>query len=138
MDRIVLNGLTEEFVIDYTPELKRYALEVLSDFRIGGLYVPQLPVDHGNDFVNNLGCQGAGNVIPHPPVADPSTGMMYASHRRTCSAPGFMRPTNGVDRDAPDYATPGAGGGYSQHGRCRLRLGADGHRQPAHPDPRAQ
>ncbi|HIN49838.1 MAG TPA: hypothetical protein EYM78_03860 [Gemmatimonadetes bacterium] len=110
LDRIVLNGLTEEFVIDYTPELKRYALEVLSDFRIGGLYVPQLPVDHGNDFVNNLGCQGAGNVIPHPPVADPSTGMMYASHRRTCSAPGFMRPTNGVDRDEPDYATPGDGG----------------------------
>jgi len=36
--------------------------------------------------------------------------MMYASHRRTCSAPGFMRPTNGVDEDNPNFAVPGDGG----------------------------
>ncbi|MCH7532121.1 MAG: PQQ-binding-like beta-propeller repeat protein [Gemmatimonadetes bacterium] len=110
VDPIVLNGLTEEFVIDYTPELKRQALDILSRFRIGGLYVPPLPFDHMNDVFNNVGCQGGGNVIPHPPVADPSTGMMYASHRRTCSAPGFMRPTDGVDVDEPEYAVPGADG----------------------------
>ena len=110
VEPIVLNGLTEEFVIDYTPELKRQALDILSRFRIGGLYVPPLPFDHMNDVFNNVGCQGGGNVIPHPPVADPSTGMMYASHRRTCSAPGFMRPTDGVDVDEPEYAVPGADG----------------------------
>ena len=110
VDRIVLNGLTEEFVIDYTPELKQQALEILSQFRIGGLYVPPLPVDHGNDFLNNVGCIGGGNVIPHPPVADPSTGMMYASHRRNCTAPGFMEPTDGMDFDDSTYAVPGAGG----------------------------
>ena len=37
VDPIVLNGLTEEFVIDYTPELKQQALEILSQYRIGGL-----------------------------------------------------------------------------------------------------
>ncbi|HAW90752.1 MAG TPA: hypothetical protein DCX61_08820, partial [Gemmatimonadetes bacterium] len=63
-----------------------------------------------DDFVNNLGCQGGGNIIYHPPVADPTTGMFYASHERTCSAPGFMEPTNGVDRDNPNYAVPGANG----------------------------
>ncbi|MSR19785.1 MAG: hypothetical protein EXR91_02235 [Gemmatimonadetes bacterium] len=106
VDPIVLSGLTEEFVIDYTPELKQQALEILSRYRVGGLYVPPLPINHGNDYVNNVGCQGAGNVIPHPPVADPTTGMMYASHSRNCSAPGFMEPTGGVDVDDPNYATP--------------------------------
>jgi len=107
VDPIVLNGLTEEFVIDYTPELKRQALEILSQYRVGGLYVPPLPYDHTNDFYNNVGCLGAGNVIPHPPVADPNTGMMYVSHHRTCTAPGFMAPTGGVDEDDPSYAVPG-------------------------------
>ncbi|MBT8146895.1 MAG: PQQ-binding-like beta-propeller repeat protein, partial [Gammaproteobacteria bacterium] len=110
VDPIILDGITEEFVIDYTPELKNQALEILSQFRIGGLYVPALPQDHDNSFLNNVGCLGGGNVIPHPPVADPDTGLMFNSHRRTCTAPGFMRPTNGVDRDNPNYPEPGAGG----------------------------
>ena len=110
LDSIILTGLTEEYVIDYTPDLRARAQIILSQYQIGGLYVPPLPFDHDNNFVNNVGCQGAGNVIPHPPVADPSTGMMYASHRRGCSAPGFMRPTNGVDVDNPNFAAPGDGG----------------------------
>lgn len=110
VDLIVMDGITEEFVIDYTPELKNQALEILSQFRVGGLYVPPLPEDHDNPFLNNVGCLGAGNVIPHPPVADPDTGLMFNSHRRSCSAPGFMRRTNGVDRDNPNYPEPGAGG----------------------------
>jgi len=110
VDPIVLNGLTEEFVIDYTPELNRQALAILSQYRIGGLYVPPLPENHNNDFYNNIGCIGGGNVIPHPPVADPNTGILYSSHRRGCNAPGFMAPTSGVDEDAPNYAVPGTTG----------------------------
>ena len=110
VDPIVLNGLTEEFVIDYTPELNRQALAILSQYRIGGLYVPPLPENHNNDFYNNIGCIGGGNVIPHPPVADPNTGILYSSHRRGCNAPGFMAPTGGVDEDAPNYAVPGTTG----------------------------
>ena len=109
LDPIVINGLTEEFVIDYTPELKQQALEVLSRFRVGGLYVPPLPYNHQNEYRNNVGCQGGGNVIPHPPAADPTTGTMYASHVRNCSAPAFMEPTGGVDQEVPDYPTAGAG-----------------------------
>ena len=110
VDPIVWDGLTDEFVIDYTPELKQQALEILGHYRIGGLYVPALPENHSNTFYNNVGCLGGGNIIPHPPVADPSTGLLYASHRRSCGAPSFMRPTGGVDEDNPNYAAPGAGG----------------------------
>jgi len=109
LDPIVLSGLTDEFVVDYTPELKQQALEILADYRVGGLYVPPLPHDHNNDFLNNVGCQGGGNVIPHPPTADPMTGIMYASHTRNCSAPAFMEPTGGVDEPKENYAQPGDG-----------------------------
>ncbi|PCH61219.1 MAG: hypothetical protein COC19_04985 [SAR86 cluster bacterium] len=110
VDRIIIDGLTEEFVIDYTPEIKEQAMLILGQYNIGGLYVPQLPNNHQNDFANNIGCIGGGNVISHPPVADPSTGMMYNAHHRNCTAPGYMRPTNGQDRDNPNYPEPGAGG----------------------------
>ncbi len=110
VDPIVTDGLTEDFVIDYTPELKEQALVILNGYRAGGLYVPALPQGHDNEYINNIGCIGGGNVIPHQPVADPSTGLMFASHARNCFAPGFMRPTNGVDRDNPRYPIPGDGG----------------------------
>ena len=96
LDPIVLNGITEEFVIDYTPELKQQALEILSQFRVGGLYVPPLPYPHNHEYRNVVGCMGGLNVY-HPAVADPTTGIMYASHNRGCSAPSFLVPTNGVD-----------------------------------------
>jgi quinoprotein glucose dehydrogenase len=96
LDPIVTNGLSEEFVLDFTPELKREALEALSEFEMGGLYVPPLPYPHTNDYRNVIGCAGGLNIYK-PPVADPSTGIMYAPHNRVCSAPRFMVPTNGVD-----------------------------------------
>ncbi|MCZ6695034.1 MAG: hypothetical protein O7A63_00705, partial [Acidobacteria bacterium] len=98
LDRIILDGITEEFVIDYTPELKQRAMEILSEFRVGGLYVPPLPSPHNNDYRNVVGCMGGLNIY-HPPIADPTTGMMYASHNRGCSAPRFLVPTNGEDEE---------------------------------------
>ena len=103
LDPIVVDGITDEFVLDYTPELKQQALEVLSKFRVGGLYVPPLPYPHDNEFTNNVGC-GGGLNIPHPPIADATTGIMYASHRRACSAPQFLVPTNGVDEERTEVA----------------------------------
>jgi quinoprotein glucose dehydrogenase len=98
LDRIVLNGITDEFIMDWTPDLKRRATEILSKFRVSGLYMPPLPWPHKNSFVNNVGCVGGLNIY-HPPVADPTTGIMYASHQRGCSAPSYLVPTNGVDEE---------------------------------------
>ena len=101
VDGIILNGITDEFVIDYTPELKAHALEILADYPGNGLYMPNLPYNHGHDFANYIGCR-AGLNIYHPAVADPTTGIMYISHNRECNAPPFMVPTDGVDEDRPD------------------------------------
>ncbi len=108
LDRIVVNGITEEFLLDYTPELREESLEILADFEVGGLYVPPLPIEHGNDYVNVVGCMGGLNIY-HPSIADPSTGIMYASHNRGCSAPRFMVPTNGIDepRGLPGMSAEG-------------------------------
>ena len=55
------------------------------------------------------GARGGGNVIPHPPTADPETGLLYSSHTRNCTAPAFMEPTGGIDDPREEYAAPGAG-----------------------------
>jgi glucose dehydrogenase len=78
-------------------------VEILSKFRVGGLYVPPLPYPHKNTFINNVGCVGGLNIY-HPPVADPTTGMMYASHIRSCTAPQYLVPTNGVDQERTEFA----------------------------------
>ncbi len=109
VDPIVTDGLTAEFVVDYTPEIRQRAMEILDHYRVGGLYVPALPEDHDNSYYNNVGCTGGLNVS-HPPVADPSTGMMFAANRRRCFAPSFMAPTNGIDEDDPNYAVPSSTG----------------------------
>ena len=98
LDRIVLNGITEEFLMDWTPELKQQSTEILSKFRVGGLYMPPLPWPNTSGVVNNVGCMGGLNIY-HPPVADPTTGMMYASHTRSCNAAPYLVPTNGVDEE---------------------------------------
>lgn len=103
LDKIVLNGITDEFLLDYTPELKRRASEILSRFRVGGLYVPPLPYPHANTFVNTVGCVGGLNIF-HPPVADPTTGVMYAPHARNCTAPSYLVPTGGKDVERTEFA----------------------------------
>jgi hypothetical protein len=42
--------------------------------------------------------------IYHPPTADPTTGIMYASHTRNCSAPQYLVPTDGKDEERTEFA----------------------------------
>jgi len=98
LDPLVARGNADELVMDWTPELKKRATEILSKFRLGGLYVPPLPYPHKNSYTNVASCMGGLNIY-HPPVADPSTGIMYAPHSRSCSAPQFLVPTDGVDEE---------------------------------------
>ena len=123
LDRIVLNGIIEEFVMDYTPELKRRAMEILGTFRVGGLYVPPLPYPHKNSFINNVGCVGGSN-IDHPQVADPTTGIMYASHTRNCVAPSFLVPTGGVVSARSSVRSPGASAGVDASSLARTHMRA--------------
>jgi len=103
----IVYGLTEEHLIDFTPELRQRAREILQDFEVTNVYAPRLPEDHGLGILGYVRCASGVN-IPHPPVADPTTGIVYSSHARSCGTTGYMGPTHGVDVDNPDFAQASA------------------------------
>ena len=78
-------GLPEDMVIDFTPELKAEALEILSRYNVGGPYMPRLNVGHDSGVVANVACSGGVNIT-HPVSMDPTTGIMYVSSSMGCSA----------------------------------------------------
>ncbi|MCI5107404.1 MAG: PQQ-binding-like beta-propeller repeat protein [Pseudomonadales bacterium] len=80
-------GLTEDDLIDFTPELRREALEVMAEYDLGPLFNP--PIHDGN-AEGKLGAamcpgDGGGANIYAPPTADPTTGFLYVSSANACS-----------------------------------------------------
>ena len=154
VDPILLTGLTEEFVIDYTPELRQEALAILEHYRVGGLYVPALPENHTNTFYNNVGCLGGGNVIPHPPGRRPEhrddvqlappelqRPVVHAAHRRRRRGQPRLRAARPRRRHPqldPHHRHHGGGlaarrlpPAHPRAGAVRLGVGAAAHRRPA-------
>ena len=92
-----IQGLTEDDLIDFTPELRERTLELLEDYEIGPLFQP--PLHRGNDqeLKGSLWCPGdiGGVNIDGPAVADPTTGILYVTSRKHCTtriiAPGSER-----------------------------------------------
>ena len=90
-------GLPEENVIDFTPELRAEALEIMSQFRIGGPYMPPLPEGHTESVRGWVGCSGGLN-IPNPAALDPTTGILYQPSGPGCSGRTVRRGA-GADED---------------------------------------
>ena len=77
-----LQDVTEDDLIDFTPELRRQALEILNQYEYGSMFTPPLHPD------NDLGKRGA----IHCP--GPGGGTNIWRHR---GRPGDRRPLRGVD-----------------------------------------
>ena len=77
-------GLSEDDLIDFTPELKQEALEIMRQYRVGGPYMPPLPDNHTEDVKGWIGCSGGLN-ISNPAVLDPETGYLYQPSGPQCS-----------------------------------------------------
>jgi quinoprotein glucose dehydrogenase len=111
-------GLPESNVIDFTPELKKEALEIMTQFRIGDSYMPRLHEGHTSGFKNNIRCDGGLNITS-PAALDPTTGILYAPSGPGCGG-GLVVP--GSSKDDPEdplntgttvsqwVAGPGGGG----------------------------
>ncbi|MGH8222451.1 MAG: pyrroloquinoline quinone-dependent dehydrogenase, partial [Woeseiaceae bacterium] len=92
-----IQGLEEDELIDFTPELRAQMLEILEEYQTGPLFNP--PLDRDNELGKKaaLWCPGdiGGVNIDGPPVADPATGILYVTSRKHCSyrilAPGRER-----------------------------------------------
>jgi glucose dehydrogenase len=102
-------GITENDVIDFTPELRREALEALKPYVLGPLYTPpsirSTDADGKKGTFTVPGAWGAGNW--HTGAFDPETGMYYAV---SLTLPGgrAVTSTKGTETATMDYA--GGGG----------------------------
>ncbi|MDH3440883.1 MAG: PQQ-binding-like beta-propeller repeat protein [Gammaproteobacteria bacterium] len=92
-----IQGLTEDDLIDFTPELRERTLELLKDYEIGPLFQPPLHRDNDQGLKGSLWCPGdiGGVNIDGPAAADPTTGILYVTSRKHCTtriiAPGSER-----------------------------------------------
>ncbi|MCB1650201.1 MAG: hypothetical protein KDI25_11745, partial [Pseudomonadales bacterium] len=83
-----LNGLTENDLIDFTPELRQQAIAALADWQIGPLYNPPLHRDNDLGKRGSFWCpgDGGGSNITGPAAADPETGIIYLTSQSACAA----------------------------------------------------
>jgi quinoprotein glucose dehydrogenase len=92
-------GLTEDDLIDFTPELRQEMIEILKEYQTGPLFNPPLHRDNELGKKAALWCPGdiGGVNIDGPAAADPATGILYVTSRKHCS---YRIPAPGNERDA--------------------------------------
>ena len=91
-------GLPEDDLIDFTPELRAEALELVAQYRVRGPFLPRLYEDHSAGVRDNIRCYGGLNIT-NPATLDPSTGILYAASSRRCTG-GLVAP--GILADNPE------------------------------------
>lgn len=96
-----MQGLTEDDLIDFTPELRQAALEAIADYQIGPLFLPPLHPDNELGKVASLHCPGSngGTNIPGGAAVDPESGILYVASVKGCTAPNIVP---GAEADARD------------------------------------
>ena len=83
-----LQGLAEDELIDFTPELRQEALALLEDFDYGPFFQPPLHRDNPRGKRGAIWCPGdvGGTNINGTPAADPETGIIYITSQKGCTS----------------------------------------------------
>jgi quinoprotein glucose dehydrogenase len=95
-----MQGITEDDLIDFTPELRAEAVKVMKDYQMGPLFLPPLHRTNDLGFKGSMNCPGAngGTNIPGGAVVDPETGILYVATIKSCTTfsliPGKDAPPN--------------------------------------------
>ncbi len=107
-----LQGITENDLIDYTPELREQALKLARQYRMGPLFLPpslaKAP-DGTKGAFNVPGANGGAN-IPGGAAADPETGMVYIASERGHSVLSMVRGDEKFKGGTSAYVSMGPGG----------------------------
>ncbi len=108
-----MQGLTEDDLIDFTPEVREMALNIISEYRIGPLFNPPAIPDEEEGIRASIHCPGAngGTNIPGGTVVDPVSGILYTASTKGCSAPQLMPGTDVDPTSDVDWVSIGPGGG---------------------------
>jgi quinoprotein glucose dehydrogenase len=82
-----MQGISEEDLIDFTPALRREALEVMANYQMGPLFNPPIHDENAAGKISSAMCpgDGGGANIYAPPVADPTSGFLYVASAKACS-----------------------------------------------------
>jgi quinoprotein glucose dehydrogenase len=93
-------GITEDDLIDFTPELREKALSVLEGTRFGSIYTP-IEISNGDNGLRGTvtlpRSTGGGNW--EGGTVDPLTGILYVTSQISPTVEGLMPPTEGVTVD---------------------------------------
>ena len=91
-------GVTADDLIDFTPELRQEALEILEGFEYGPLFTPPTLIDERpggkQGLVQMPGTSGGANWTGAG--FDPETGILYVQSAHTQTVIGIVRPENPV------------------------------------------
>jgi quinoprotein glucose dehydrogenase len=101
-----MQGLTDDDLIAFTPELRAMAADEIKDYEIGPLFTPPLHRDNDLGKRGSLWCPGdvGGVNIDGPAAADPETGILYVTSRKGCTSR-VLAP--GIERDRIEKAQTG-------------------------------
>jgi quinoprotein glucose dehydrogenase len=81
-----IQELSIDNLIDFTPELRREALEIVKNYKIGPLFNPPIQVGHPSGLRSFVSCPSGASNINGPTVADPDAGILYVATVRSCRA----------------------------------------------------
>ena len=102
-DAYEMQGISPDDLIDFTPELRRRALELLEQYEYGPLFTPPLHRDNDLGKRGSLFCPGYGggtNILGGASV-DPDTGILYVASVKGCTTPNLV-PGAEVDAEDPN------------------------------------
>ncbi len=93
-----MQGISEDDLIDFTSELRREALEVMAQYKMGPLFNPPIHDENAEGKIGSAMCpgDGGGANIYAPPTADPTTGFLYVASANNCS---WQRVISGEEAD---------------------------------------
>ena len=89
-------GMTENDLVDFTPEIKAMALKAVTGYKLGPLYTPPSLVVPGTSRGTLIRPSTSGGANWSGAAVDPGTGMLYVQSRTTSSVLGLELPREGV------------------------------------------
>ena len=94
-----MQGVTEDDLIDFTPELRAEAIEATEGYQFGPLFLPPIHRDNDQGYKGSMNCPGGngGTNIPGGAAIDPETGILYVASIKSC---GTFSLVPGAENDA--------------------------------------
>ena len=94
-----IQELTEDVLIDFTPELRAEAVEIMKRYKTGPLFNPPIQVGHPSGLRSFVSCPAGASNINGPTVADPETGVLFVTTQRLCRSENMVP---GAKMDEPE------------------------------------